>query len=113
MKAAQWIDHIKEAKGWASDYRVAKELGLSRTTISQYRARTPTVDEETAVKIATVLQIDPIMVLVDQALEKSKSPEARTAWTVALDKFGWTPQALAVVVTGENAINTKDNCILC
>lgn len=46
MKAANWIDQIKTRHGWDSDYRVAKEIGLSRGTISIYRTRQSTLDEE-------------------------------------------------------------------
>ena len=60
MNAAHWIDKVKTAKGWGSDYRVAKELGLSPNTISTYRGgRSQTMDEVTSIKVAEALGIDP------------------------------------------------------
>lgn len=79
MKAFQWIDLVKVYRQWESDYRAAKELGLSRNTISMYRSRTPTMDEETAVVIADALEIDPATVLLDQVAERSKSDVVRQA----------------------------------
>ena len=79
MKAAEWIDRIKTTKGWESDYRVAKELGLSKQTISKYRGPTPTFDEEMALRVAEALGIDPAAVLIDQLAERSKVPAISAA----------------------------------
>lgn len=79
MKAAQWIDLVKSYRQWDSDYRTAKELGLSRNTISMYRSRTPTMDEETSVVVADALEIDPATVVLDQVAERSKSETVREA----------------------------------
>lgn len=79
MKAGIWIDRVKTAKGLPSDYAAAKMLGLSRATISKYRSTTPTLDEDTAMKVALVLGVDPAGIIVDQLAERTKSPEVRTA----------------------------------
>ena len=79
MKAAQWVDRVKIARGWESDYRAAKELGLSRNTISNYRTKTPTLEEDTALKIAAALGQAPEVILIDQMIERSKSEVARSA----------------------------------
>jgi hypothetical protein len=88
MKAAVWIDRVKSAKGWESDYRVAKELGTSRAVVSSYRAKTPTMDEEMAFKVALALDVDPVVILADQAMERAKSEPAKKAWKEVLDKLG-------------------------
>lgn len=75
MKAAEWIDRVKSRRGWESDYRVAKELGLSKQTIGSYRGKVATMDEETAVKVALALGIDPAGIVIDQVAERSKLPE--------------------------------------
>lgn len=79
MKAAEWIDRVKAARGWESDYRAAKEMGLSRNTISNYRTKTPTLDEETALKVAHAIGIPVASIIIDQAAERSKNPEVRAA----------------------------------
>ena len=80
MKAANWIDKVKTARGWESDYRVAKELGISRNAISNYRGGLrKTLDEETAYKVAGVLGVDPVAVIIDQVAERSKTPAISAA----------------------------------
>ncbi len=80
MKAGQWIDRVKTAKGLPSDYAVAGLLGLSRFTVSGYRQRPDaTLDEEIAYKVATALEIDPAAVILDQVAERSKVPEISAA----------------------------------
>jgi transcriptional regulator with XRE-family HTH domain len=88
MKAAAWIDRLKNAHGWESDYRVAKELGLSRQAVSEYRNRVPTMDEGTALKVAQSLGIDPALILTDQAMERAKDDQARAAWADVLKRLG-------------------------
>lgn len=80
MKASAWIDRVKEAKGLPSDYAAAKELGLSRFTVSGYRKRPDaTLDEEIAVKVAHVLGMNPAGIIIDQVAERSKSAEVSAA----------------------------------
>lgn len=79
MKAADWIDRVKKHCGIDSDYGAAKLLGLGRQTISTYRTKGSTLDEEIAVKVAELLGEKPEAVILDQAAERVKSPEARTA----------------------------------
>lgn len=79
MKAAEWIDRVKSARGWDSDYRVAKELGITRSAISKYRAHPVTIDEETAIKVAQALGVDAAGIIIDQVAERSKSPEVSAA----------------------------------
>lgn len=88
MKAADWIDRVKTAKGLTSDYSVANALGLSRATVSKYRSTTPTLDEDTALKVAHALSIDVAIVLADQSMERSKDQEARSAWATILERLG-------------------------
>lgn len=79
MKAAEWIDRVKAVKGWESDYRVAKELSLSRATVSKYRGPTTTFDEETAIKVAVALGEKPEAVLLDQFAERVKDQAISSA----------------------------------
>lgn len=78
MKAAEWIDRVKQKRGWDSDYRVAKELGFKPNTISTYRAHGTPMNEEIAVKVAQALGMNPAGIVLDQAAERAKSPEVRS-----------------------------------
>ncbi len=84
MKAGQWIDRVKAAKGLPSDYAAAKILGLSRFTVSGYRQRPDaTLDEEIAVKVGQALGLNPAGIIIDQVAERSKSPAVRAALSKA------------------------------
>ena len=80
MKAADWIDRIKKARGWDSDYRVSKELGVRPQTVSNYRSDTGrTMDEAMSIKVAAVLGEKPEAVVLDQVAERAEDPGIRTA----------------------------------
>lgn len=79
MKAAAWIDRVKEKRGWESDYKVAKELGIHRATVSGYRSKANTLDEDSAIKVALALGERPEAVILDQVAERTKNPAVRTA----------------------------------
>lgn len=99
MKASAWIDKVKAARGWESDYRVAKELNLGRQTVSTYRSRpSATMDEDAALKVAHALEIDPVIILADQAMERAKNDEARSAWAEILQRLGGVAAGLFVAV---------------
>ena len=79
MKAANWIDRAKAVKGWGSDYKAAKELGMTRSGMSSIRTGdSATLSEETAIKVAGVLGVNPAAVILDQVAERSKEPEIST-----------------------------------
>lgn len=89
MKAADWIDRVKSARGWDSDYRAAKELGITRGAMSQIRTGdSVTLREETALKVAELLQVDPAAVIIDQVAERSKDQGLRTALQQVAAKAG-------------------------
>lgn len=77
MKAFEWIDRVKSVRGIESDYAVAKLLGVTKSTISQYRSRGSTLDENAAITVAKTLGVEPAAVVLDQAAERVKSPEVR------------------------------------
>lgn len=79
MKAAEWIDRVRVTRGWDSDYRVAKELGLTRSAVSHYRREQRTLDDDSAARVAIALGERPEAIILDQAAERVKSPEVRAA----------------------------------
>ena len=79
MKAAEWIDRLKVSQGIESDYRVAQVLEVSKQTVSTYRAKQDaTMDEQTSIKVARLLGVNPAGLVLDQVAERTQSPELRT-----------------------------------
>jgi transcriptional regulator with XRE-family HTH domain len=110
MKAAEWIDRVKQQRGWESDYRVAKELGLSRQAVSDYRGKTISMDEDTAFKVAVALGERPEAVLLDQYAERTKNPDVRSALTEAARRLCIlckVPQALELLASAARATGTS------
>ncbi|NVO07184.1 MAG: helix-turn-helix transcriptional regulator [Rhodoferax sp.] len=77
MKASDWIDQVKSALNLPSDYAAAKALHITRSAVSKYRSRESTLDEDTAISVAKVLNISPARVVLDQVAERAKSDELR------------------------------------
>lgn len=107
MKASVWIDRVKESLNLPSDYAAAAAIGISRATVSKYRNSIPTMDEETALKVAHALGINPIFVLADQQMERSKDAEAKTAWQDVLTKLGGMA-ACVLLASGLGGIPNAD-----
>lgn len=79
MKASDWIDRVKAAKGWESDYRAAKELGITQAAVSRIRVTNDaTLSEETAIKVANALGINAASVVLDQLAQRTKSEPLRS-----------------------------------
>lgn len=70
--ASEYLDAIKSAYGIASDYGLAKLTGFSRPRISHYRTGRSHFDDDAALVVAALLDVDPAEVLLD-ALE-SRAP---------------------------------------
>jgi len=115
MKAGNWIDKVKAAKGLPSDYAAAKALGLSRFTVSGYRQRTDaTLDEDIAIKVAHTLGANPALVLADQAMERAKNAEARSAWQMILESLMLkekAPDFAGASIGGNGGIRTLDGAL--
>ena len=88
MKASEWIDRVKAAREWPSDYRAAKELKLTHSTITNYRVRQSTLDENICVKVAAALGEKPEIILIDQLVERSRNDEAKAAFSKVLKRLG-------------------------
>jgi hypothetical protein len=72
----EYLDDLKEKTG--SDYMSAKKLGISKVSVSLIRKRGQMADE-TAVKMAKILEINEGEVLLAAAIARSEG-EVKTAW---------------------------------
>lgn len=80
--SSQLLDAAKSAQGITSEYRFARVLGISDSTLYNYRhGRTP--DDERALRLAKMAGIDVGYVLICMAAERTKDDEARAAFAAA------------------------------
>lgn len=83
------IDYLREIeslKGW-SRYRISRELGLSSQRVYQLFDTGGTYNEETAYKVASVLNLNPVEVMAAAQFERAKTPEIKAVWEGLLEKI--------------------------
>lgn len=76
----EYLDALRARLDLPSDYALAKTLGITRQYLSRYRSGSTTFSDETAVKVAELLNIDPAAVLVDMHAERTRSTPAGAIW---------------------------------
>jgi transcriptional regulator with XRE-family HTH domain len=100
------LEALKEANGWSSDYRLAKELGVPQQTVSNWRIGSRIPGETHALVMAKALKVSPALVLTIAAAAKAAQAgdkESEWAWsTVAkhIARVGLPSLAALAVITG-------------
>jgi len=70
MKTVDYLDAVKAAYSLTSDYQLTKKLGESHSRISQYRVGRTYMADDLALKIAYLLDLNPLAVLADAHIER-------------------------------------------
>lgn len=95
-----FVDKIKQRYDISSDYGLAKVLGLTRQTMSSHRTgRAKHFSEETACRIAALLDVDPAYVMACLAAERAKSEDVREAWKRVSKIMRSAPLVIALSIT--------------
>lgn len=84
----QYLDAVKARYGLASDYAIAKKLGISPQSVKNYRNGRTSMDENVSVLVADALKIDPEQVIIAAQIEREKKPELRAIWESIFRKVG-------------------------
>ena len=113
MKTLEYCVALKRRLNITSDYELAKRLGVSKTTISNYTTGRRAFDVSIAARVAEMLELDPMKVIADMELERGTNDAlwSRIAKKVALVML--TTAAGGQLVTpapAEAAILHKQNC---
>lgn len=69
MKTVDYLDAVKAAYSLTSDYQLAKKLGENTSRVSMYRTNACVMNDEMALKIAYLLDKNPLAVLADAHIE--------------------------------------------
>ncbi len=80
MNTIELLQHTKNRLGITSDYALAKALKISQTGVSNYRVGRSIMEDDVALKIADILELDPLAVIAMANAERSKSPEMKARW---------------------------------
>lgn len=85
----EFFDAVKVKHHLPSDYALANALGVSRQTISQYRhGRIKGMDAATAVKVADLLEMDPMLIIAVAERERAHGAGERELWEKLVRKLG-------------------------
>lgn len=75
-----FLNAVMKKNGITSDNQLAIFIGCTRSSISGYRYNKSFMDDETALKVATLLDLDPGYVFACVATERARNPKIKAAW---------------------------------
>lgn len=99
MNTIEYLDAVKAKRGISSDYALAKALGVGQSAIIGYRASRTTINDDTALAIAQILELNPLVVIATANAERAKTPEQRARWSSVMEKFSASFDALLSVTS--------------
>ena len=75
-----FLDAVKARNNGASDYAVAKMLGVTQQTVSRWRVGKDFFGDSAAIKVADKLKIDPRYVVACAHAERAKGDDEKAVW---------------------------------
>lgn len=87
MNTIDYLQAVKTRLEITSDYALAKALQVRHSTISSYRAGRSRIDDDVALSIAEILEVNPLQVIAAANAERAKTPEQRARWSGVMEKF--------------------------
>ncbi len=97
-----YMDDLKEKYG--SDYASAKALEISKVSVSLIRKRRQ-MSDETAIKIADLLEIDRNELLIAATIARSEG-EVKTEWMNHAKKVGIAASLAGIMLLGEGVTHS-------
>lgn len=101
MRIEKFLDAAMEALSLTTDKQLAEALGVKPNTLSQWRKGTRTVDNETCLQLAQVLNMtDPMPVIMAADMDRAERAGQRSLWEVFSRRMAQAaaPATLAVLV---------------
>lgn len=83
-----FVEALKTKTGAGSDYALAKTLGVTRQAVSNYRTGAKTFSDEIALKAASLLEIEPGIILAAVHAERAKTEAEKSAWKMMFERLG-------------------------
>lgn len=94
MKTTEYLDALKTKLALPSDYALAKVLGITHVSVSQFRSGRTAMGIETCMKVGEILRLDGHAVYADGQIERAKKPEIADFWKSVSEKFSESFKAL-------------------
>lgn len=80
------LTRLKAKRDGASDYAIAKELGIATQTFTKVRSNKRQFSDEIGIKFAHALDLNPIEVVARLHIEKETSPLLTVLWHEILEE---------------------------
>lgn len=71
------LDTIKSRHDWGSDYKLAQELGISRSRLSAYRRKNVNMDDDVVLQAEKLLDLPEGTLLMEMHAIRTKCPTAK------------------------------------
>lgn len=102
MKTIEYLQAAKRRLEIESDYALAPHLGITRSNMSKLSLGKTTMSDETAMKLAKILELHPAIVIADMHAEREKDPALRAVWMSVMAKFSLGFDVLCGLAVGRN-----------
>lgn len=99
----EYLDALKAKTGAVSDYALAPKIGVTRSAISKYRNQKDFFSDEMCLRVASVLEIDPLLVITSVNAERSKNEETKKIWESLFERLSGVA-AMCLLATGITAL---------
>jgi len=94
----EFLDELKSRNGGASDYAIAKILGITHQMVSKYRLGKDCLGDSTAIRVAELLEINPAIVVSAVHAERAKSDQEKAVWRDIFEKLGGVAASVVIGV---------------
>lgn len=84
----EYLDEAKAKIGIESDYAFAKNIGITRGAMSNYRNKVSIMDDYTAAQVANILGIQAIIVIAAANAERERDDGKKDFWQKYWKKLG-------------------------
>ena len=75
-----FMEALKARHSLASDYAIAKKLGITCSAVSKWRNQQDFLGDATSIKVAKLLDIDPAYVVACAHAERARSEDEKSIW---------------------------------
>jgi transcriptional regulator with XRE-family HTH domain len=100
------LDALRVKLGVNSDGKVARELGLNRAAVSNWRVGRGTMSPETALKVAKILEVDTVPFIMTRLVESEGNGELKAIYRLVAQQFARSVKKPKVALVLAGAIVT-------
>lgn len=98
---SELLDEAKARHGITSEYRLTRTLGITDTTLRNYRLGATRPDDSVAIRLAELVDRDPLYVIACVNAQRSQDAKVRAMWSSVAERLSSAAgSALLALVAG-------------